>query len=66
VLRFGVSALRGLSSIIPPLEQYELSQTIPDTFKAAATRGAQYKLDFWGPRSFVKSIEVVPCVRSDV
>lgn len=45
---------------MPPMEQYELSQSIPETFQAAARRGAEFELDFWGPPNFVMSIEVAP------
>lgn len=46
---------------MPPLEQYELSQSIPETFQAAARKGVDFgELDFWGPTNFIMSIEVAP------
>ncbi|GAA5898275.1 TRAPPII-specific subunit TRS120 [Sporobolomyces salmoneus] len=57
-IRFTVTALRTLSDTMPPVEQYELSQSIPRIFGAATRRGVPFELEYWGPTQLVMSLEV--------
>lgn len=59
-IRLTVSALRSLSSTMPPSEQLELSQNIPRIFAAATRRGAAFELEYWGPKELVMSMEIAP------
>ncbi|GAA6025577.1 hypothetical protein JCM11491_005997 [Sporobolomyces phaffii] len=57
-IRFTVTALRTLSDTMPPVEQYELGQSIPRIFGAATRRGVPFELEYWGPTQLVMSLEV--------
>jgi len=57
-IRFTVTALRTLSDTMPPVEQYELSQSIPRIFGAATRRGVPFELEYWGPTQLVMSLEI--------
>ncbi|GAA5876487.1 hypothetical protein JCM16303_003552 [Sporobolomyces ruberrimus] len=57
-IRFTVTALRTLSDTMPPVEQYELSQSIPRIIGSATRRGVPFELEYWGPTQLVMSLEI--------
>lgn len=45
-----------------PVDQYELSQSIPRIFGAATRCGVPFELEYWGPTQLVMSLEVARSV----